>query len=196
MMEELRYRIQGMPNQLTLLQADVTSLPFDNHSFDVALTVHLLHLIPSWREALDEIRRVLKPNGVFLYGYDNTGPHTHTDFDQKWQEILAQHGFQLRKYGAVKEVVIEALLEQGATLETVTAAQWQSERTMGELLAIYEEKMYSSSWQIPENIFSIAIQELKEWSREYYESEDVILCADTRFEIIVVRNWAFEILSH
>ncbi|MGQ4646364.1 methyltransferase domain-containing protein [Lyngbya aestuarii] len=194
MMNQLRQQLQGEPNQLTLLQADATSLPFSSQSFDVALAAHLLHLIPAWREALAEIHRVLKPNGVFLYCYNYAGLRNHKEFDREWQMILAKHGFQLTEYGAAKEKVMEALIEQGAILETVTAAQWQSERTVGELLTIYEEKMHSSSWQIPEDIFSVAIKELKEWALQYYKSEEVALSADAKFELTVARNWAFDVL--
>jgi len=43
MMDQLRHKL---PDNLTLLQADATSLPFENNSFDVLLTVHVLQVIP------------------------------------------------------------------------------------------------------------------------------------------------------
>lgn len=49
-----------------IIQADASSLPFPAARFDAVLTVHVLHLIAPWREALKEIRRVLAPGGVYL----------------------------------------------------------------------------------------------------------------------------------
>ena len=46
--------------------ADATRLPFPDRSFDAALAVHVMHLIPAWREAAAEMVRVLRPGGVFL----------------------------------------------------------------------------------------------------------------------------------
>jgi len=40
MMDQLRHKLRGVPDNLTLL--DATSLPFENNSFDVLLTVHVL----------------------------------------------------------------------------------------------------------------------------------------------------------
>ncbi|NJR66033.1 MAG: class I SAM-dependent methyltransferase [Leptolyngbyaceae cyanobacterium CRU_2_3] len=54
MLNELRRKLAGIPNKLTLLQQDATALSFENDSFDCVLTVHVLHLIPDWRKALSE----------------------------------------------------------------------------------------------------------------------------------------------
>lgn len=190
MMDELRRKLQGVPNNLTLLQADATSLPFENDSFDVALTVHVLHLIHAWREALAEIRRVLKPDGVFLHCHGSTSFSAYNTFEEQWRRILAQYGFSLRRYGAAEEEVLDVLVEQGAKLEKVTAAEWQSDKTIGEWLRAYQERFFSSSWQIPDDIFSKAIQDLKDWALKTYKSEDAVIPSTGKFELTVARNWA------
>jgi ubiquinone/menaquinone biosynthesis C-methylase UbiE len=190
MMDELRRKLQGVPNKLTLLQADATSLPFENDCFDVVLTVHVLHLIPAWREALAEIRRVLKPNGVFLYCHDKASFYANNAFAEQWKAILARHGFPLKRYGAAKEEVLEVLIEQGATLENVTAAEWQTNCTVGEMLHAYQEKFFSFSWQISDDIFSKAIQNLKVWALKTYASENAVLSSKGKFELTIVSNWA------
>ena len=191
MLDELRHKLGDESSRLTLIQTDATSLPFSDDSFDVALTVHLLHLIPAWREVLAELRRVLKPDGLYLYCHDNAGPSARKNFDQQWETILARYGVKLAKYGAASnEEVIQVLQEQGAQLETVIAAQWQYERTVGELLESYAGRIYSTSWQIPEGVFSAVIQDLKDWSKATYESEEVRLSFDAKFEITVARNWS------
>ena len=51
---------------LTFLEADVTKLPFENNGFDMALSCDVLHHIPNWYEALNEIRRILSPKAFYI----------------------------------------------------------------------------------------------------------------------------------
>lgn len=44
-----------------------TSLPFDDHTFDIVATNKVMHHIPNWLDALDEIHRVLAPGGHLIY---------------------------------------------------------------------------------------------------------------------------------
>src|SRR5262245_52436996 len=56
--------------RLTIELVDMTALPFADATFDAAVGVHVLHLVPEWRRALDEVLRVVKPGGTFLLGQD------------------------------------------------------------------------------------------------------------------------------
>lgn len=60
---------------LPVLQADATLLPFAARSFGSVLAVHVLHLIPDWRIAVDEALRVLRPGGALVASFptDNRG---------------------------------------------------------------------------------------------------------------------------
>lgn len=193
MMDQLRHKLRGMPNNLTLLQADATSLPFENDSFDVVLTVHVLQLIPNRLLALSEIRRVLKPSGCYLHCDNAMTPH-QKDFDRQWQAILAQHqpGFEMKitKPLAGQKEVMQVLIEAGAAIETVIAAQWRVEQTVGDLLDIYQARPFGSCWEASEDVFFQAMRDFREWCQKYYESEDVILSSDATFDITVVRDWA------
>jgi SAM-dependent methyltransferase len=199
MMDELRQKLQNAPHRLTLLKADAANLPFKNDSFDVALTVHLFHLMPAWKQALAEIRRVLKPNGVYLYSHSRANAASldefdfnqkRFDFEQQWRTILVNCGHPRVTYGAKEAEVLSALSQQGATLEIVVAACWRVELTVEELLDRYQNKMYSSCWQVPDHLFPRAIQELREWCQQYYGSLDTDLSHDVRFKLVVARNWA------
>jgi ubiquinone/menaquinone biosynthesis C-methylase UbiE len=48
------------------LLADTSALPFAGTCFDAVLAVHVFHLVPNWRQALAELKRVLLPGGVLL----------------------------------------------------------------------------------------------------------------------------------
>ncbi|MGQ9721164.1 MAG: class I SAM-dependent methyltransferase [Candidatus Jordarchaeum sp.] len=52
---------------IRFLEADATKLPFKDNDFDIVLSFGVMHHIPNWLDALEEIKRVLKPKGFFVY---------------------------------------------------------------------------------------------------------------------------------
>jgi len=57
-------RSKCMENEhLSFLKADATELPFERDEFDMVLFFDVLHHIPRWDRAMDEMDRVLKPKG-------------------------------------------------------------------------------------------------------------------------------------
>ena len=65
MMNKLRAKQNG--ESIYLIEADATKLPFPDKSFDGAIVVHVFHLIPSWRDALAELGRVLRPDAKLIH---------------------------------------------------------------------------------------------------------------------------------
>lgn len=66
----------GGGSPFPLAQADATRLPFAAGTFGSVLAVHVLHLIPDWRVAVDEAVRVLRPGGALVASFptDNRAP--------------------------------------------------------------------------------------------------------------------------
>jgi len=56
---------------VTVQQADVTAMPFEDASFDYVTSYLMLHHVMEWEKALAETNRVLRPGGQLL-GYDLT----------------------------------------------------------------------------------------------------------------------------
>src|ERR1700730_14745996 len=61
----------GLQNQVTLRQADLTCLPFQDASFDYVVSWGVLMHIPQLETALSELARVLKPGGILVLGENN-----------------------------------------------------------------------------------------------------------------------------
>lgn len=68
--------------------ADVLNLPFDNESFDVVLSMDLLHHLPQWQKAIKEIYRVLKNKGQFLMRDYSIETFTLPGIGMVFQEIV------------------------------------------------------------------------------------------------------------
>lgn len=47
-------------------QADATKFRFNNNGFDAVVGLSVIHHIPNWEEALDELHRIIKPNGLLI----------------------------------------------------------------------------------------------------------------------------------
>jgi ubiquinone/menaquinone biosynthesis C-methylase UbiE len=196
MMDELKRKLHEVPDNLTLIQADASSLMFEDDGFDVVLTTHVLHLLPNLFQGLSEIRRVLKPSGYYL-ACENLQTQHQKDFEGQLRAMLAPYQekslqtTQVISYPSpYGEELAQVLIQQGATVERVTAARWQVEQTVGELLDAYELRPYGVCWLVPENIFFQVMREFRKWCLERYGSEDVVLASEATFEITVVSNWA------
>lgn len=57
----------GLTDNLSVM--DATNLAFPDNSFDKAYSLHTIEHIPDLRKALDEMERVLKPNGLLVLTY-------------------------------------------------------------------------------------------------------------------------------
>lgn len=51
---------------LKFFEVDATKLPFENREFDMVLSFDVLHHIPNWDKALNEISRVLILKGFYI----------------------------------------------------------------------------------------------------------------------------------
>ncbi|QOS82216.1 class I SAM-dependent methyltransferase [Paenibacillus sp. JNUCC31] len=65
MLEKAVRRARRERLDIRFIQADVKSLPFPDHYFDV-IFVESVTIFTHWRSALAEYRRVLKPGGLFI----------------------------------------------------------------------------------------------------------------------------------
>ncbi len=94
-----RHQLPG----LDFVQGDAMNLPFPDASFDVVLNVEASHQYPDFPKFLDEVVRVLRPGGDFLYTDSRRIPHI-----AGWEAVLA--AAPLRK---VAERDIEAEAKRG-----------------------------------------------------------------------------------
>jgi len=109
MEEQIKIARQNYPQYEFILQ-DATDLrQFTDASKDVVIIFGVLHHIPEWRKTIDEIARVLKPDGsLFLeeprgvdikfFDFFFRWGHPNTDFGlNALEEHLSSHNFKFKK---------------------------------------------------------------------------------------------------
>jgi ubiquinone/menaquinone biosynthesis C-methylase UbiE len=153
-----------------LVQADATVLPFANRAFDGALTVHVLHLVGGWRQALREIRRVLRPGSAYLNVWN---PHTQGSAElqlrQYWRGRVEAHGADWRRPGVQSPEELVGELEQlGARHERVVAARVVDMVSPQSVIDHLASRVYSETWPVPDDIFKVTIDELRTWAAQRY----------------------------
>jgi ubiquinone/menaquinone biosynthesis C-methylase UbiE len=67
MLRRARRRATETGRQVTFVEAPAEQLPFEDDSFDTVVVIAALCTVDDQRRALQEIRRVLRPDGQFLF---------------------------------------------------------------------------------------------------------------------------------
>jgi len=67
MLRKLERKVGAQRPSAAVLRAPAEDLPFDDHSFDVAVSTLVLCGVDDQPRALRELRRVLRPGGQFLF---------------------------------------------------------------------------------------------------------------------------------
>jgi SAM-dependent methyltransferase len=94
MLEEAKRALAATGNpaaeQFAFRQVDAQEIPFPDASFDAVVANHMLYHVPDRSRAIGEIRRVLKPGGVFFAATNGEGHMT-----EQWQlgeEFVQMYG--------------------------------------------------------------------------------------------------------
>lgn len=189
MLDQLRQKLPAIPHNLQLIHADASQLPFSNKSFDVVLTVHMIHTISNWEIFLDEVIRVLKPQGYYLNSQWITPP-ARMEFERYLRAILAKYEVKQAPKPAnkvVEEINVEGYLNnKGYHSNYVIAKEWTVSNTVRELLSFYKSQAYGLCWLVSKEIFHQVMGEFEEFCVEHYGSLETELSSPAKFEI-----WAY-----
>lgn len=200
MLGVLREKATGLPRAPLLVRGDVTRLPFAGASFDVAIGVHVLHLVADWRATLAEARRVLRPGGRLLLAGDvgfEDGPDAGlasvpppAQAQRVWREALRELGLSGREGqpGARPDdpAVREALVALGATVEAVTLTDYERLPLSARIVVQgFKERIYSSDWARPADLHAAAVARVERWLAEQCADPDTPYSVRGSFQTLV-----------
>ncbi|GAC1472484.1 MAG: class I SAM-dependent methyltransferase [Chloroflexota bacterium] len=192
MMGQLRAKAPNASN-LTLLDADVTNLPLPDDSADVALMVHVLHLVPDWRRALDELERVVRPGGFVVEGHNWTRPDRSGDeIRQQWRACMQAQGIELRPPFGKWQAIEEEMIQRNHRASLYRVATWDQHFAPMQILEGFLNRDYSETWDVPDNALGACHEHLLRWANERYGDPNVELTTPAEFVLAVYRLRARE----
>ncbi len=151
MMSRIRTKPGG--DLIALTQADITKLPFGNHSVDGAVAVHVFHLLTHWRDALAELTRVLQPGAVLVHGRSSRWDMSR----EMWESVYKSVPGMARTVGADTREDDQFLLDEGWTqqgeIQTYTMAVEDTPRTF---LNQIRNRTWSRSWTLTDEEINAA----------------------------------------
>lgn len=179
--------------RVNLILADVTMLPFRTHTFDLIVSIHVLHLVKKWRKAVREAKRVLKPKGRFAAA-THGAPDLISKVGQKYFALCNKYGIphakgirgqlsrianevfshkKIRFLERFSKIVLEhnSFLGIGGEMylrrQSVSMEQciiiWKEILDINEIFARLNNRIISKQWRIPTTVHEKVMFELGKW---------------------------------
>jgi len=190
MMDVLRDKLRAIPGaakRVTLVEGDITDLPFAGADFDIVLTVHVYHLVTDRARVAAESARVLARPGVLLNGRDESPDGDgRREVMAAWDEILGALGWQRpdeRRHASTVRVSDE-WRRLGATVDELAGPEWEAMRAPAQELESVARRQWSGMWSVPNGIFDEAVERLRAWAATRYSDRlDIPIPHRRRFTI-------------
>lgn len=165
-------KLGGHLRRAQILLADVTEhLPVDDQSQDAVIAVHILHLVDVV-PALTQIRRVLKPGGALVWGYEwYDDLALRIRIRNQFSTFAAEHGAPARR-DFLREDARTLLSEWGARGTRHVVAAWTETETCRQVLDKLRNRMISFTWELDDTVLQKAAEQTEAWARSEYGDLD------------------------
>jgi len=162
-----RHRARSRDLGVEAVRADATGMPFEDGAFDIAYWVHVLHLIPAWRRAVDEALRVTRPGGVIVYQRTEGGRDIER-LDREYVRILGSLGQRRPRVGVRRRsTVLDYLESRGCRVERRPRRwEWVERVSVREALHHHDIRTYSMTRFAPIEVHHEAMRRLRRWAAE------------------------------
>ena len=205
MVQALRAKLDtggGSRARGAVVLADSMDLPFRAGVFDVVLMIHVLHLVDDHGRALGEARRVLRSGGRLVVSanefaaadrrgaVDGRLPGARRLVADRWDAILTDLGVERTRANARRwlrdESMTELLEALGASVERVVLARYhERSRTAREAVIAYRDRVFSSDWEIPDELHAEATRRLLSWLEREHPAPDDPSSVEGAFSVLV-----------
>lgn len=154
------------------LLGDALSLPFRDKAFGACYSVHLLHLIEAWKEALREFARVTRDVYCTVATYRH---EARTPYRIYWESIRESVG---RPAAGVFERDLPEVIPPA---KRIALSSFETRKRAEEMIRNLAERCFSSQWSLSEEVHRRAMEVVR---REF--SDEVVVVQNT-LELIVWR---------
>lgn len=169
------------------IQQDITSLPFADASFDMAVAVHIFHLIPEWKKAVSEVFRILKPHSPLILMFTGSGQENRYIKD-RYHELCTEYGYTYRPPGINSKVDFPAYVTGlGYRVEQISGCwMWRQRVRVDKFLADIKTRNYSSAKLTPDDVHFKAVAKLESELKQQYGNLSIEVEAPSQIEMMIV----------
>ena len=172
----LRLREKQADEPVYLAQGDATRLPFPAHSFDAAVGVHILHLIPNWQGVLSELTRVLKPNAPFIQCW-TVNDDVFKDLWIAWRSAVPDN--EASDVGLSWDKNEDTLKALGWRVGEAQNFDYAYGRTVAGFIRGLENRILSRTWRLSDESHAAGVAAVKAVAaRDYTDAEAQITVHD------------------
>ncbi len=168
-----------------LLRADATDLPLISASFGAVMASHVLHLIPTWKLAVDEAIRVLHPGGVLLVDF---GGSTPAPWRSQSFAVLAAHGVHPVRPGVTGPEPVGEYLGSRARLRQLPAVKMTARRSLARDIDEWQHQIHAWTWPYDAGQMRAACEAVRDWAAEEGWPIDAEVDVTS-----TIQWWAFEL---
>jgi len=155
-----------------LAVADAIALPIGDRRVGAVVICHVLHLIESWRQAVEELVRVVRPGGVILV---ESATRADSAAGQAIRHFWAAAGPGDRHHrpGLTDLTALDTMLgERGFRTRLLPSVTERRKVSLAEIIDGLEAGVQSACWVLSEAARRSAAAATREWARGRFGSLD------------------------
>jgi SAM-dependent methyltransferase len=155
----------GKRDDIDVMLAEAAHPPFRDASFDAALFVHILHLVPDADAVIRATLLLLRSGGIVIHGGGDDGV-VQNEVDviitrAKRETAGVDDEARDREANARRDRLMGAIEARGGSVERKRVVSWTQTSTVGHMLERQSERAYSSSWSVPETAHEAFVARLR-----------------------------------
>ena len=171
MLRKLVEKAGGRP-PFPLALADAAELPVADRRLGGVVICHVLHLIESWRRAIEELVRVVRPGGVILVESATRPDGIASEAIRHFWSVASPGGRPRRPGLTDVRDLDEVLGGLGFRTRLLAPVSERAERTLGQVIAGLERGVQSACWGLNEDVRRSAAEDTREWALGRHGSLD------------------------
>ena len=185
MLRDGKARAQHLP--IAWHQADVMRMPYADASFDLAMAIHLFYFIRDWRQAADELLRVVRPDGPIVLMHTGTGAEIPS-LNARYKALCAEMGCVIPTIGvrSTREVVAHYA---GCGCEIVwwrDRWMWTANIRLDTALRHIAARAYSFTTFAPDAIHRTVVEQMRSELPEEFGTLEAPIDVPNQIYIVIV----------
>lgn len=153
---------RGASLDIDVMIAEASRPPLRERSFEGALFVHILHLVPDPEATIRATLALVRPGGVMIEAGDDWTNNIRSRADALiWATLAELSGVPVQRArgpGSGAALFKDVLQHSRADVRSKTIATWPATVTGQHILDRLKRRDYSSAWKIPDDVMPALLE--------------------------------------